>query len=149
MSKPSTVALHEAAHAVVAYLSGVRVLEVVITGEGTGFCNVSAVGRKACVIVDACITIAGHEAEVLWCGRDVTIMPLGDLTDLSRMKLSWTGCGIVRRSVSACLKNWKRTVWEVARELDNRGRLTERRFVGIIKTRVLSRPGVLVRVRIK
>ena len=147
MRRPSDTALHEAGHAVVAYILGYKVLDVVVHQDRTGYCNVRfrvprdkrAKWRAECPITVANILMAGHEAEVLWCGRKLTSMPSSDLGDLKKLGISWTGINIQREQLGKFLRKWKTTVFEVARMAD-KGRLTGRRFHSYMATRCASRP---------
>ncbi len=143
MSRPSHTALHEAAHAVVAYILGYKVKEIVVNPDGTGHCLVLfRVGRGAeCPITRANIFLAGHEAEVLWCGRKLTQMPRDDLKMTMRLGISWTGINILREPLGDFLRRWKKTIWEVAAMAD-KGRVTGRRFRSFMHARCNYRPSM-------
>lgn len=147
--KPSSTAVHEAAHAVVAYILGYKVLEIVVRPDRSGYCNIRFRAPRnkrvkwnaECPITMANILMAGHEAEVLWCGRPLTSMPSSDLGDLKKLGISWTGINIQREQLRKFLKKWKVTLFTVARMAD-KGRITGRKFHSYMRTRCASRPGM-------
>ncbi len=143
MSRPSHTALHEAAHAVVAYILGYKVKEIVVNPDGTGYCTIFyRIGRhKECPITMVNILLAGHEAEVLWCRRKLTEMPSGDLRMIAGLGVSWTGINIQRDPLRKFLRRWKKTIWEVAAMAD-KGRIAGRHFHSFMRTACACRPGI-------
>ncbi len=138
---PSATAVHEAAHAVVAYILGYKVLEIVVLPDKSGYCRIlfRSPWKNECPITATNILIAGHEAEVLWRGRKLTSMPASDLKMLQRLGVSWTGINIQRDKLRKFLRNWKRTIFTVAVMVD-KGPVSGRKFRAYMRTRLDAVP---------
>lgn len=126
MRRPSITAIHESAHALIAHLLGEKVSEIAVKEDETGYTAIHHSGDK---VIQTCVMIAGHEAEVLYCGRDIHSVPSSDWNTLSKIKTSSTGANIVRREVVRCLKGNKRTLFHLARIIDERKKVTRRIFL--------------------
>ena len=130
MKKPSKTTVHEASHAVIAHQLGLKVVEIVVEGNEVGHCDSE---RSGCPITDACIMLAGHEAEILWFDADPRLFPDVDFKNLKKIKVSTTGCNIVRDPIIAFLKAHKKLIWHVARELDKRKMISRRVFLKLVR----------------
>ncbi len=133
MRRPSDTALHEAAHAVIAHLLGVRVTELCLTGKIKGAMGYASMVPTRCKVVQVAILQAGQIAECLWRGRPAHNMPSGDLRAMVSKGFSWTGLNIIRADVEKCLRAWKPVVFIVARALERDRKMSGAEFARLMK----------------
>jgi len=123
--KPTPTSIHESAHAITAHLLGEKVDRLVNEGE-TGYASIFHCKDK---VIRTAVVIAGHEADVLWCGAKVTIVPYHDWKALDKIGTSSIGANIIREPLVKFLKGNKRVIFHIARVLDERGEMSRRIFL--------------------
>ncbi len=87
MGRKKYVALHEAAHAVVAEKLGCRVDVVKLTRNDRGLCRYRTPKRPDPLVL-AMIAMAGHAADVEWSGLRVGLVPVDDHRFVRRLGFS-------------------------------------------------------------
>ena len=135
-----STAIHEAAHAVVAHVMGERVELLTISQRITdtlgckvrhGNCRIGYTVRrgKSDPISMAVVSLAGHEAEVIMCGRPIQFLPAGDYKDLLKLGCSERNANVVgwmaRKFIRANAKAIRRVAWL----LNERGVMTRKQFL--------------------
>lgn len=130
--KPSYTAIHEVGHALVAFILGCRIGEIVKKNDTDGYCLIyhpkNEFGVKDKVIM-SCVMIAGHLAEVVFCGNDIRCVPESDYKRLFKIGTSIKGANILNHDLMKFLKGNKNTVFHLARLLDERGRIGRNTFL--------------------
>lgn len=130
----SDTAIHEAAHAVIGHALGLHVHSLSVVKKGDAFGHVVFSWRKKpCPVVISAMFMAGHEACVLWCGHAAHRVPRQDWKDMGKAGVSARGAGIVRPELLRALRQYKRVIFAVARELERSGRMSRRKFLAVVK----------------
>lgn len=130
----SDTALHEAAHAVIGHALGLHVCSLSVVRKGDALGQVVFSWRKKpCPVVMAAMLMAGHEACVLWRGHKVDRVPGSDWDAVRRAGVSVTGVRLVRPELLWALRQYKKLIFAVARELDQSGRMSRRKFLAVMK----------------
>jgi len=125
-----STAVHEAGHAVVAHLLGLKVHRLWLheTNQSVGRCEYR-MPLKPCRFVRAAVSLAGHESEVAIYRRPITKLPAGDYAYAQRLGFSPRGIRFVAWAVRRIVRRHKRKIRGVARVLLAKGELTRRQFL--------------------
>lgn len=129
-----SVAIHEAAHAVIGEIVGAPAQWLVIKSNVVGQTATAYRHRRGKVdpFARAVVLLAGHEAEVRLCGRPMHLLPRHDyetaqklgLSDASINAIGWMTRRLVRREV--------KTIRRVARALLHTGRINRKQFLAAL-----------------
>lgn len=136
--KPSSIAIHEAAHAVVAWALGSKVDRITLGPKpGHGLTVTRTFRYRGCSkpdpVVVACIQTAGYVADLLWNGAVSGRLPAEDYVNWKREGVGKWGHWVVRDWLMPVLRARRRQVMRVARALDERGTLTGKEFLKVIE----------------
>lgn len=132
-----TVAVHEAAHAVVAHRMGERVqqLHLVRAKPMEGWTKIDYGVRRGRrdPITFAVIALAGHEAEHRFYGRPIGLLPPGDFKAVIDVGCSNKSANLVGWLARQHVKWFERDIRRVQKELLRRGSLTRRQFLAALR----------------
>lgn len=140
MKQPSPAALHEAAHAVVAYTlwHQVKAMSVIRPRNGKALRGRTLIGkhsrtRKACPVSMLIILMAGSEAEIQWQGLGHDLLSRGEQPMAFMERTSPLGMKYLLPITQRLVRENKGAIYKLAHALDHHGALTGHQVRGLLK----------------
>jgi hypothetical protein len=127
-----STALHEAAHAVVAEVSGAPVHRLWLESDNVGYAEASYPKRRGRIdpVVRGVVALAGHEAECRFTRRPKRLLPYGDYENVLSLGCSPDSVNALGEIARRMVRWYAKDIKRVARALiANEGRLNRRQFL--------------------